>query len=202
VETEELRQEAARLREYVGYAERTRTPVALARIVLRSYVPEVHTALIDRGSESGVAPGMIAVTPRGLVGYVTGATRSLSRVRLITDPLSAVNAVVQRSRATGVVKGSAEGVCRLHYVKWTDDVKPGDLVLSSGQGVFPPGVLIGYIARIERSDKEYVEEMVLRLAVDLDRLESVSLLPAVPLATEEPPGDEFRAPEPGEEPAP
>ena len=198
VKTEELRHEAEQLREYVGYDERTGHPVALAHVVGRSYLPEVHTELIDRGSESGVAPGMVAATPRGLVGYVTGVTRGLARVRRIDDPLSAVNAVVQRSRAAGVVKGSADGVCRLFYVRWTDDVKPGDLGVTSGQGLFPAGITVGYVAKIERSDKEYVEEMILKTAVDLDRADLVTLLPGTAQGTQPPMAEEFQPPTPGE----
>jgi rod shape-determining protein MreC len=200
VKTEELRREAMQLREIVGYTDRTGAPIAVARVAGQSFLPEIHTILVDRGAESGVEPGTIAVTPKGLVGYVTGAARGIARVRLITDPLSAVNAVVQRSRANGVVKGSAGGVCRLHYVRWTDDVKPGDLVLSSGQGVFPPGITIGYVARIERSDKEYVEEMIVKTAVDFDRLDLVTLLPGTPRATQPPLAEEFAPVAPGDEP--
>ena len=71
IQAQEARHEAEQLREYVGWGERTGRPLMMAHVVGRSYLPEVHTVLIDRGSEAGAAPGMIAATTRGLVGYVT-----------------------------------------------------------------------------------------------------------------------------------
>ena len=79
VEIEELRHEVRELREMLDYADSRGQPVAVARVTGRSFLPEVHTILIDQGSSQGVARDSVAATPAGLLGHVTGTARSVSR---------------------------------------------------------------------------------------------------------------------------
>lgn len=176
VKYDELLYEVQKLRAYFDFSEQTVPVVTAAQVVSRSYLKEVHTVLLDRGRIHGIEPGMIAVTDQGLVGYVTTVAGRISRVRLITDSLSAVHVIVQRSRATGVVKGSSSGSCRLQYTHWTDDVQVGDSLISSGQSLFPKGLLVGTISRIEKPESGSLGLVTVTPAVDLARLEMVAVL--------------------------
>jgi rod shape-determining protein MreC len=130
---------------------------------------------IDRGSQDGVEPGMAVITARGLVGQVRDVLPNSARVALLTDPSSAVNALVQRTRATGIVEGQTGPSLVLRYLPQSQGVaEPGDLVLTSGLGGrFPRRLLIGEIVEVRHSDVELFQEARLRPAMDYDRLETV-----------------------------
>ena len=147
--------------------------------------------IIDRGSQDGVELGMAVITPRGLVGQVREVYLRSAKVALLTDPSSAVNALVQRSRATGIVEGQTGPNLVMRYLPQTEGIaKPGDLVLTSGLGGhFPRRLLIGEITEVRRSDVEMFQEARLRPAVDYDHLEMVIVARHfTPIGTEAQPG--------------
>jgi rod shape-determining protein MreC len=130
--------------------------------------------LIDAGQRSGLQPGMAVVTERGLVGQIIYVGDTTSKVLLITDPLSAVNAVLQTSRATGIVKGQAGGQCYLDEIPQGAAIEIGDIVLTSGLGGnFPRGLVIGQITDLKKQDTAMFQQAALRPTVDFNRLEVV-----------------------------
>jgi rod shape-determining protein MreC len=133
--------------------------------------------LIDAGHKSGVQPAMVVVTERGLVGQVMQVAETTSKVLLITDPLSAVNAVVQSSRATGIARGEVGGRLRLDEVPQEATIEMGDIVLTSGLGsTFPRGLVVGQVTEIQRKDVEMFQRATLRPTVDFNKLEVVLVI--------------------------
>jgi rod shape-determining protein MreC len=98
------------------------------------------TILIDKGSDDGVSRGAGVITPEGMVGRMVEVAASTSKVLLITDINSSVDAVVKRNRARGIVEGQGENRCRLSYVLKTEDVQPDDVLVSSGSGKNRPAM--------------------------------------------------------------
>lgn len=133
---------------------------------------------IDRGRDDGVQEGMIVLTRQGsFIGSVTRVLDGVAWVTLITDPNSAVSAIVQESRAQGVVAGSVEGTLTMEFVAETADVKEGDLVLTSGLGGrHPAGELIGQVVDVERTAQEVFQSVHVQSLADFSRLESVLVL--------------------------
>lgn len=143
--------------------------------------------LIAAGSNDGIQAGMPVVTERGLVGRVETVYPTLSKVRLIIDTSSAVSALVQRTRATGVAKGRPGGELVLDYLPQGQDVVAvGDVVLTSGAGGgFPRQLVIGQVIEIRQKDYEMFQQAILRPTVDFDRLEVVLIITNfVPLGLE------------------
>ncbi|HJX39327.1 MAG TPA: rod shape-determining protein MreC [Anaerolineae bacterium] len=133
--------------------------------------------IIDRGREEGVAVGMPVLTDRGLVGRVTETAPHSSKILLITDPSSSVNALIQESRATGVVQGSVVQGLVMRYIQQTEEVKPGDLVLTSGLGGnFPTRLIVGQVTSVVKKDVELFQQAQIRPSVDFGRLEMVMVL--------------------------
>jgi rod shape-determining protein MreC len=133
--------------------------------------------IIDRGREEGVAVGMPILTDRGLVGRVTETAPHSSKILLITDPSSSVNALIQESRATGVVQGSVVQGLVMRYIQQTEEVKPGDLVLTSGLGGnFPTRLIVGQVTSVVKKDVELFQQAQIRPSVDFGRLEMVMVL--------------------------
>jgi rod shape-determining protein MreC len=96
---------------------------------------------------------------------------------LIIDPSSSVNAVVQSTRATGVVQGTIGGELLIKYVPQGEAIKTGDLILTSGIGAaFPKRLVIGQVTEVRKRDIELFQEATLKPAVDFTRLEYVLIL--------------------------
>jgi rod shape-determining protein MreC len=130
--------------------------------------------LIDAGRRSGVKPNMVVATERGLVGQIIEVSETSSKVLLITDPLSAVNAVVQSSRTTGRSRGEVGGRLRLDEIPQEARIERGDIVLTSGLGsTFPRGLVIGQVTDVQQQDVDMFQQAVLHPSVDFNKLEVV-----------------------------
>ena len=135
-------------------------------------------AAIDRGKRDGVQEGMVVVTEGGsLVGRVTRVFDDYAWVTFITDPDSAVSAMVQESRAQGVVSGSYSRRLSMEFLRQAAVVQEGDVVLTSGiGGGFPPGLIIGRVSAVESSPQETFKAVTVEPLASLSRLETVLVL--------------------------
>ena len=149
---------------------------------------EFRTMTIDKGSSAGLKPDMAVISPAGIVGRIITPTRRAAKVQLLIDRNAAAGAVVERSRAQGVVVGMGTGRLRMDYVSGTADIKVGDRVVSSGiDGIYPNGFTIGQIESIERGAGVF-SGIVVRPAVDFSALETVLVVttpPAIDLVAAE-----------------
>ncbi len=135
------------------------------------------TLIIDRGSVDGLAEGMPVIAVGGVVGRLIKVAPGSSRVLLLTDHASAIAAVVQRSRARGVVRGQGGGRCSLEFAVKDEDVKVGDVVLTSGiGGVFTKGLSVGEVTMVRKGEYGIFQTIELRPTVSMARLEEVLVL--------------------------
>ena len=142
-------------------------------VVGQESIPYLRYASINAGSAEGVAVGM-PVIARGavLVGRVAEVGLHTSKVQLLNDPGSGVVALLQQSRATGLVQGQPDGSLRMIYIPQDDEVQVGDIVLTSGLGgFFPPALVIGQVTEVVQQDFALFQEAVIRPAVDYRRVE-------------------------------
>jgi rod shape-determining protein MreC len=148
-----------------------------ATVIGRDTSPFLSYAIINRGSDDGVIRDMPVITDQGLVGTVVETTYGAAKVRLITDPDSAVNSRLQASRDEGIAVGRFGGGLELQYLSQQAQVRPGDLVLTSGLGAaYPPGLVLGSVSAIQRQDYEVLQKASLTPAVDFNRLEIVLVI--------------------------
>ena len=153
-------------------------PLIAAEVVGKDPSPWFQSILLDKGLADGVDKGLPVIDPVGVVGIVVEATDHFSKVMLITDPNSAVDALIQKSRARGIIKGGASGYCLLNFVLRKHDVKVGDTVVSSGMdGIFPKGLPIGKVASIVKQDAGIFQDVTVTPFVDFERLEEVLVVP-------------------------
>jgi rod shape-determining protein MreC len=165
--------------------------------------PYLRYVTIDVGSLQGVEVGMPVVSAgAALVGRVSQVFPRTARVQLLPDVGSAVDALLQTSRLTGLVVGdadSASGVgLRMEWIPQDDELEAGEIVLTSGLGgLLPKGLVIGQTTEIRATDYELFQTALVRPAVDFRRLETVLVITSFePIPLEE----EVEAPEaePGE----
>jgi rod shape-determining protein MreC len=174
VRLEEVERENARLRDLLAFRERLAGDVVAAAVVGRDATGLARTLTIDRGERDGVVKGAAVLAPAGVVGQVFLASAHAARVLLITDHNSGIDAVVQRTRARGIVEGTLTEGCGLKFVKRTEDLQTGDVVVTSGvDGIFPRGLPIGQLTSVDKRGQGLFQYATVRPFVDFDRLVEV-----------------------------
>jgi rod shape-determining protein MreC len=151
----------------------TELQTTAAQIIGASAIPDFRTVTIDKGTSLGLKPDMAVLGPKGVVGRVVVAGPRASRVQLLVDRNAAAGALVERSRAQGVVVGAGDNRLRLDFVSEISDVAVGDLVVTSGiDGIYPKGFVIGQVDAVEKSGVAY-RVIGIRPAIDFSSLEDV-----------------------------
>lgn len=132
---------------------------------------------INRGSRDTVEKDNAVITHQGLVGRTIEIAPHYAIVLLLTDRRSVVDAMVQRTRARGIVVGKSRRLCELRYVDFEADIRVGDTIISSGLGeVYPKGLRIGTVVSVQQKPYGLFYEVEVQPAVDLARLEEVMVL--------------------------
>jgi rod shape-determining protein MreC len=171
-------EEARRLSKMLEFREMYSGDLISARVVARdtNRFFRVVRLRIDR-AETEIRPGMPVLTYDGLVGQVSRTWGRFSDVRLIIDPSSSVDVVVQRTSSRGILRGTGDPsqyVCTIEYLRRTDEVREGDLVFTSGAGRrFTEGILVGRLSRITRRSYGLYQQVEVTPAVDISRLQEV-----------------------------
>src|SRR6185369_9546381 len=102
-----------------------------------------------------------------------------ARVLLLTDHNSGIDAIVQRSRARGIVQGAGENACQMNYLARDADVVVGDRVITSGlDGIFPKGIPIGEVVDVSRRHRGLLQAAVIRPTAPLEQVEEVLIAEA------------------------
>jgi rod shape-determining protein MreC len=152
-------------------------PMLPANVVAQDLSSWFRSVVIDRGSGSGIEAGMPVINGQGVVGVVAGTTAGASKVLLVVDLQSRIDAYVQRSRARGTVRGWTARECDFDYVLRDADVRPGDVLLTSGLGaVYPKGLVVGTVTEVERKPYGLFRRARVRPAVGFRDLEEVFVI--------------------------
>ncbi len=182
VRLREIEVEAALLRDLLNFAQANPSfdlqgAHIVGRVIARDPTNLQRYLTLDVGREAGIAPNMPVITDRGLVGRIREVGNGWSRVLLIIDRSSSVNALTQSTRASGLVEGQVDGSLAMRSISQGDVVSVGDTVFTSGLGGnFPRQILIGQIVEVDRKDYELYQTAVVQPTVDFDRLEVVLVI--------------------------
>lgn len=147
-------------------------PALMARVVGKDPSFWFQTLIVDRGENDGVVTGMVARNSLGVVGQVVQVSDNYSKILLANAPSSAIDAIVQKSRVRGILKGVGEQGYIMQYVLKNGDVKEGDNIVTAGiGGVFPPGIPLGTVSMVRSKRRGMFLEIEVKPAVDFARLE-------------------------------
>lgn len=140
-----------------------------------------RTLLLSEGADDGLRPGMAVVSTAGVVGKLIAVGRDSSRALLINDHNSALDAFDQRSRARGIIAGVIEDGLTMKYVDRSEDIKTGDVIVTSGMdSIFPRGLLVGEVVGVSQEGPGLFLNIEVRPAVDFSKLEQVLVLTQQP----------------------
>ena len=165
-----------RLRRLLEFKESSELPLTAAEVVSYDSTGLYKTITIDKGLSDGLSSGMAVIGAEGVVGRIVKTGNHYSQVLLLTDRGSGVDALVQNSRARGILKGTGAGTCRLEYVIRNVPVAAGEVVITSGlAGLFPKGLILGRVSQVNLRDEGegLFQTITVEPTIDFDRLEEV-----------------------------
>jgi rod shape-determining protein MreC len=176
VELQEQRALADRargLQQLLELRDRSNLKTMAAEIIAWSASPDFQTLTLDKGTKDGFRTDMAVIANDGVVGRIVVPSGRAAKVQLLIDRNAAAGALVERSRAQGVAKGTGDSRLQLEFVSEAADVAVGDLVVTSGiEGIFPKGFTIGRVDVVEKTGLAY-KRITVKPAVDFTRLEEV-----------------------------
>lgn len=177
---QEIRAENTRLLTLLNFQESIpEFKTVAARVIAREPGNWYNAIVINKGSRDGLAVNMPVMTPQGLVGRITSVTGRQAEVLLLLDQRSSVGGLVQTTREAGIVKGFAgeKESLRMIYLSRDAQVRPGDIVVTSGLGgVFPKGLVIGTVIEVKKEEYGLARYAVIEPAADFDYLEEVLVI--------------------------
>ena len=152
---DQLALENARLRQLLGLRERLQSPAVAAQVIYDAADPYSRKVVIDRGLVDNIALGSPVLDESGVLGQVTRVYPILSEVTLLTDRDQAIPVLNTRTGARGVAYGDHSSAqteaMDLRFMAANADVAEGDLLTTSGvDGVYPPGLPVAKVERVER----------------------------------------------------
>ena len=178
---ERARAERARqLERLLGFQQDLQVETTPASVIGASASLEFRGITIDRGLNTGVTANMAVIAPTGLVGRIVTPTAHASKVQLLIDRNAAAGALVERTRAQGIVIGSGADMLRMDFVAATGDVKVGDTIVTSGvDGIYPKGFVIGKVEQVDNGNGIY-KSIRVRPSVEFNKLEDVLVVKTPP----------------------
>ncbi|MBI5194144.1 MAG: rod shape-determining protein MreC [Nitrospirae bacterium] len=172
---------ADRLLELLRLKDTIKKEYVIAGITAKDPASWSSVVVINKGERDGLRPGMGVINEDGVVGRVIKTTPSYSRVLLISDRNSSVAGLIQRTRDEGIVAGAGGSPLRLNYITITSDVLKGDIILTSGtDSVFPEGIVIGSISKIETPKNAMFHSIEVLPGVNLSKVREVMVLKTPP----------------------
>jgi rod shape-determining protein MreC len=167
----QLEQENARLLDLNKVRLDPRLTYITGVVLADSGSPFRQSVLLNVGARDGIVEGWATVDGIGLVGRISGVGQDTARVILVTDTSSRIPSTIQPSGQRAIIAGDNSSAPPIDFLENPDLVRPGDRVISSGDGgVFPAGLLIGQVAADPGG------RLRVRLAADFERLEFLRVL--------------------------
>ena len=179
-ELEVIKAENTTLKQYVDLAEKySDFKTVPADVINRDISNYSKNLIINIGSKDGIKENMTVIGAEGLVGYIVSVTSSTSKVQTIIDTSSATSCLLSTSRDSIVCKGTLndESHLKAMYIATDATVSQGDTVETSGiGGIYPKGIMVGNVSRVENTTDLSNRYALVDLAVDFARLETVLVI--------------------------
>lgn len=166
-----------RLRRLLDFKRKMDQHSLSAEVIGKDPSPWFKSIIVDKGKNDGISVGFPVVVPEGIVGQITEVSAGYAKVLMVIDRNNAVDGLVQRTRARGIIQGTGSEHCIFKYVLRKHDIRINDTIISSGlDRVFPKGLGIGRVAEIIKNDSGIFQEITITPFVDFEKLEEVLII--------------------------
>jgi len=179
LQAEQLAAENAQLRELLGARERIAVRSVVAEVLYDTRDVYTRRFVVDRGLQHGLLPGQPVIDAHGVTGQVTRVLQLSAEVTALTDRNAMVPVEVHRTGQRSIAfGGAAPGLMELRFLNASSDLREGDLLVTSGlDGVFPPGLPVGTVARIEpTASSASFARVLVRPIAELERSRTMLVL--------------------------
>ncbi len=173
----ELERDNQMLRDSLEFVRRVPNRLISCEVIGRDGTGWWQTVRLDKGASSGVTEGRAVITPDGLIGRTVSVSARTADVLLLSDPSCKVSVRLARSGVFGVIAGlgikpGGQPACRLDYLLRDADVQEGDEIVTSGMGgLFPKGLIVGRVQRVELDEGGLYQTAWVESTVPLGQLE-------------------------------
>ncbi len=165
------------LRSQIALPSRPQYTAIAANVIARDTNLWYKRLIIDRGTLDGVKRDMPVVTATGVVGRVIAVGPNHSMVQVITDKHAGAGAMLQESRVKGEVRGLDNARAELKNIPANEEVKPGDVVVTTGlDRIYPRGLVIGTVEAVENDPNAPWHKIIINPSAPVDRVEEVLVL--------------------------
>ncbi len=178
-----LEEENEKLRKYLDFKKKNDFGYVLANVISRSdiitYSNFNQFLLIDKGANDGIKKDLIVVNEEGIViGKVIDVKEHISKIALTINPDCKIAATILNEKKTsGIVEGELGLTIKMNFIPQTEDLKIGDIVITSGlEESVPRGLVIGRISQIKRESNEVWQNAILEPIVNFDNLTIVAIV--------------------------
>jgi rod shape-determining protein MreC len=183
---EQARDENSRLQRLLGFSAVVPYQTLGARVVGRAPNFLSNTLYLDRGLGDGIRADQPVISAAGVIGRTILVTQNSCQVQLLTNGDASVGAIVERTRAPGVVGGTENPLLDLNYISNTEEVNVGDVILTSGlDGIYPKGLPIGKVVDSQKG-KTGFRTIRVEPSADMIRIEEVLILLGTPKPAADP----------------
>jgi rod shape-determining protein MreC len=198
-QSRDLGAENERLRQLLGARSRVAGPSMMAAVLYETRERFARKIVLHAGSNDGVRAGNPVIDEVGVVGQVTRVFRDTSEVTLLTDKDQSIPVQVLRNGLRGVAFGGADpGTLDLRFMAPNADLLKDDVVTTSGlDGVYPPGLMVARIERIERATADQFARVVMKPVAGVENHRHLLILMNEPAPAPAPPGPSDPAPRKG-----
>lgn len=170
-----LKEENEALRRQIGSTSTKNQELIVAKVIGESPIVSKRLLLIDKGEVHGVSEGMVVVDGNVFIGEIFSVSPRTSSVQLISDPENKIPVVTNR-KVRGLVVGQFGAEVELTNVVQGDTLNVGDLILTTGEGGYPSGLVIGEIKEVKKVEKELFQKAVIEPLIDPSSLSTVFLV--------------------------
>lgn len=176
-QTEEMRRENDRLKSLLELKDAVAGRfVASANVVTRGTKRWANTFTLDAGRSKGVEKDMVVVTPGGLAGKVIQVGKDYSQVLLVNDVRFSAAVRLEETRKEAILSGTGSSLCELQFFPHEDQIKKGDVLISSGlDGIFPEGLRVGSVRNVSKEEGLF-QNVQVQPFVDTSRVEEVLII--------------------------
>lgn len=184
-QAQSLELENAQLRRLLGAREKAERPGVLAQVLYESRDRFSRKLVLDKGSSDGLRSGQPVIDNRGVIGQITRVFPLTSELTLLTDKEQSIPVQLLRNGLRGVAYGGADaGTLDLRFMPANADIKQGDVAATSGiDGVYPAGLLVATVTKVERAEKDQFARIVMTPAAGVQNYSFLLVLqvdPALP----------------------
>ena len=174
-----IQAENSTLKEYLNLTEQYKSYKTVPAYIINKDVSNYSQVfVINVGRNNGIEENMTVIAAEGLVGHVISVTEKTAKVQTLVDTSNVVSATLENSKDTVLCRGTLNGnELKTTYISTNTVLTEGEKLYTSGMGgIYPKGIYIGIVKKINQTKNITDRSLITEVAVDFENLETVLVI--------------------------